>query len=58
MKEWLFRLLGKGSEVVVVAFCSGDPDLCARMVDEVRALVPERRVFVATEKNWPALRKN
>jgi glycosyltransferase involved in cell wall biosynthesis len=55
MKEWIFRLLGKGTEVVVVAFCSGDAELCARMVEEVRTLVPDRRVFVATEENWPEL---
>jgi glycosyltransferase involved in cell wall biosynthesis len=57
MKEWIFRLLGKGAEVVVVVFCSGDSELCARMVEEVRALVPDRRVFVATEANWSALRR-
>jgi len=57
MKEWIFRLLGKGTEVVVVAFCSGDAELCARMVEEVRTLVPDRRVFVATEENWPELRR-
>jgi glycosyltransferase involved in cell wall biosynthesis len=57
MKEWIFRLLGKGPEAVVVIFCTGDPQLCARMVEEVRALVPDRRVFVATEANWPELRR-
>ena len=54
MKQWIFRLLGKGPEVVVVTFCSGDPELCRRMVEEVRALVPGRRHFVATDENWPA----
>ena len=24
MKQWIFRLLGKGPEAVVVTFCSGD----------------------------------
>jgi glycosyltransferase involved in cell wall biosynthesis len=57
MKSWIFRLLGKGSEVAVVVFCSGDPALCARMVEEVRGLVPDRRIFVATEQNWPTLRR-
>src|SRR5947208_1769998 len=57
MKEWIFRLLGKGAEAVVVVFCSGDRELCARMVEEVRALVPDRRVFVATEENWDTLRR-
>ena len=57
LKSLLFRLLGKGSEAVVVTFCSGDAALCARMAEEVRALVPERRHFLATEENWPALRR-
>jgi glycosyltransferase involved in cell wall biosynthesis len=57
MKEWIFRLLGKGSEAVVVIFRSGDAELCARMEREVRGLVPDRRVFVATEENWPTLRR-
>ncbi len=57
MKRWIFRLLGKGAEVVVVAFCSGDPERSARMVEEVRALLPGRRVFVATEQNWPQLKR-
>jgi len=47
-KRWLFALLGKDPEAVVVTFCTGDPDLCRRMVDEVRTLVPERRHFVVT----------
>lgn len=57
MKEWIFRLLGKGSEAVVVTFCSGPAELCRRMADEVRALVPERRHFVATTENWAELRR-
>src|ERR1039458_5524179 len=57
LKNWIFRLFGKGSEAVVVSFCSGDAALCARMVAEVRALVPDRRHFVVTEENWPRLRQ-
>jgi len=57
VKEWIFRLLGKGREVAVVVFCSGPPETCARMVEEVRALVPDRRLFVATEQSWPTLRR-
>jgi glycosyltransferase involved in cell wall biosynthesis len=56
LKKWVFRLLGKDPEAVVVTFCSGDDALCLRMADEVRALVPERRHFVVTEQNWPELR--
>jgi polysaccharide biosynthesis protein PslH len=57
LKEKIFRLLGKEPEAVVVSFCSGPPSLCERMVEEVRGLVPDRRHFVATEQNWPELRK-
>jgi glycosyltransferase involved in cell wall biosynthesis len=57
MKQWIFRLLGKGPEAVVVTFCSGDPELCRRMAEEVRSLVPGHRHFVATEENWPELRR-
>jgi len=56
LKRWLFGLLGKDPEAVVVSFCSGPPDLCRRMLEEVRALTPERRHFTATLENWPELR--
>jgi glycosyltransferase involved in cell wall biosynthesis len=57
IKRWLFRLLGKDPEAVVVTFCTGDAALCSRMVDEVRALVPDRRHLVVTHENWPQMRK-
>jgi polysaccharide biosynthesis protein PslH len=57
LKRWFFRLLGKDPEAAVVSFVTGDSALCARMVEEVRALVPERRHFVATPENWTALRR-
>ena len=57
MKQWIFRLLGKGPEAVVVTFCSGDAELCRRMAEEVRSLLPGPRHFVATAENWPALRR-
>ena len=56
MKSWIWRLLGKGSEAVVVTFCTGDPELCRRMAEEVRALVPDRRHFVVTPETWPHVR--
>jgi glycosyltransferase involved in cell wall biosynthesis len=56
IKRRLFRILGKDPEAVVVAFCTGDAGLCRRMVDEVRALVPDRRHFVVTPENWPRMR--
>lgn len=57
IKRWLLRLLGKDPEAVVVSFVTGDPALCARMIEEVRALVPDRRHFVATPENWYDLRR-
>jgi glycosyltransferase involved in cell wall biosynthesis len=57
IKRWLFRLLGKDPDAVVVTFCTGDAALCSCMVDEVRALVPERRHFVVTHENWQRMRK-
>lgn len=57
LKRWIFRLLGKDPEAVVVCFCTGDRELCRRMVEEVRSLVTGRRHFVATGENWPALRR-
>jgi glycosyltransferase involved in cell wall biosynthesis len=57
LKRWIFRLLGKDPEAVVVTFCSGDAELCRRMAAEVRSLVPDRRCFIATEENWPKLRR-
>jgi glycosyltransferase involved in cell wall biosynthesis len=56
LKAWIFRLLGKDPEAVVVTFCSGDEALCQRMAEEVRGLVTDRRHFVVTETNWPKLR--
>ncbi len=57
LKQWIFLLLRKDPEAVVVTFHSGDPDLCRRMEEEVRALVPDRRHFSATPQNWPELRR-
>jgi glycosyltransferase involved in cell wall biosynthesis len=57
VKRWVFRLLGKDPEAVVVTFCSGEAALCGRMADEVRALIPDRRHFVATPANWPQIQE-
>ncbi|MBS1854750.1 MAG: MFS transporter [Acidobacteria bacterium] len=56
-RHFLWRLLGKGPEIAVVTFRTGPEDLCRRMVEEVRALVPEHKHFVATEENWPQIRR-
>jgi glycosyltransferase involved in cell wall biosynthesis len=56
LKRWVFGLLGKDPEAVVVTFATGDRELCRRMAEEIRELVPERRHFLATEENWAELR--
>jgi glycosyltransferase involved in cell wall biosynthesis len=58
LKKWIFRLLGKDPEAVVVTFCTGDPELGRRMAEEVNSLVPDRRHFLATADNWPAMKRN
>jgi glycosyltransferase involved in cell wall biosynthesis len=45
LKGWIFRILGKDPEAVVVSFASGNAQLCKRMIEEVHALVPDRRHF-------------
>ena len=56
LKQWFYQLLGKDPEAVVVTFSTGDAELCRRMAEEIRELVPDRRHFLATEENWPELR--
>jgi glycosyltransferase involved in cell wall biosynthesis len=58
LKSLLFRLLGKDPDSVVVTFATGPADLCRRMHDEVRSLVPDRRHFLATPENWPELSRD
>ncbi len=57
IKQWIFGLMGKDPEAVVAVFCTGDADLCRRMAEEVRTLVPERRHFLVTPQNWPEMRR-
>jgi ribosomal protein S18 acetylase RimI-like enzyme len=45
IKNWLFRLLGKDPEAVVVSFCSGEESLARAMREEIQRLEPGRRHF-------------
>lgn len=45
MKRWIFSLLGKEPEAVVVSFCSGDAALAQGMCEEIQTLEPSRRHF-------------
>ena len=56
LKQWIFALLGKDPEAVVVSFCSGDPALAGRMAAEVRELVPGRRHYVVKPRSGSAFR--
>jgi ribosomal protein S18 acetylase RimI-like enzyme len=54
LKRWLFLLLGKDPEAVVVCLRSSDHALSDAMVAEIRRLEPGRRVFEAQagESYW------
>jgi len=56
LKRWIFGLLRKDPEAVVATFVTGDPELCRRMAEEVRRLVPDRRHFFITPENWLEMR--
>jgi glycosyltransferase involved in cell wall biosynthesis len=63
LKHWIFSLLGKDPEAVVVTFHTGDAALCGRMQEEIRGLVPDRRHFVVKPsehgfwRTWLELRR-
>jgi len=57
LKRWIFGLLGKDPEAVVVSFATGEPELCKRMTEEVCRLVPDRRHFLVTPDNWAEMRR-
>ncbi len=46
LKKFIFGLLGKDPEAIVVTFASGDQDLAARVFAEIQALEPGRRHFL------------
>jgi ribosomal protein S18 acetylase RimI-like enzyme/glycosyltransferase involved in cell wall biosynthesis len=46
LKQFIFRLLGKNPESIVVSFATGDPELVQRMFAEIQRLVPDRRHFL------------
>ncbi|MCX6620868.1 MAG: hypothetical protein NTY38_07265, partial [Acidobacteria bacterium] len=48
LKQAVFRLLGKDPEAVIVSFLTGGREQALAMLDEVRALEPDRRHFAVT----------
>jgi len=49
LKSLIFHLLGKDPEAVIVTFCTGPQGLARRMVEEIQALIPDRRHYIVTE---------
>ncbi len=52
LKQFIFRLLGKDPEAIVVTFASGDPELAQRMFAEIQRLVPDRRHFLVSPDDF------
>jgi ribosomal protein S18 acetylase RimI-like enzyme/glycosyltransferase involved in cell wall biosynthesis len=59
LKKFIFRMLGKDPEAVVVSFATGDAGLVQEMYAQIRALEPARRHFLATseESYWQLRRR-
>lgn len=55
LKKWLFALLGKHPESVVVSIASGDPKHVTAMVNEAVKLMPGRRHFLAGYAPLPSV---
>ncbi len=53
LKQWLFGLLGKHPEAIVVCFRSGDDALADAMCAEIRRLEPSRRHFEVRLEDAP-----
>jgi hypothetical protein len=49
LKKFIFRILGKEPEAIIVSFATGDPLLADRMFAEIQALEPRRRHILV----WP-----
>jgi polysaccharide biosynthesis protein PslH len=54
LKKFIFRLLGKDPEAIVVTFATGDPELAQSMFAEIQRLVPDRRHFVVRAGDFNA----
>src|SRR5712691_10071588 len=46
LKRFVFALLGKDPEAVVVSFWTGPDALVLKMIEEIRELVPDRQHYV------------
>jgi ribosomal protein S18 acetylase RimI-like enzyme len=50
-KHFLFRILGKDPEAIVVSFASGDADLSEPMFNEIQSLEPRRHHILVTPED-------
>jgi polysaccharide biosynthesis protein PslH len=48
IKRFLFGLLGKDPEAILVSFWTGEDSLVLKMIEEIRNLVPNREHYVVT----------
>jgi glycosyltransferase involved in cell wall biosynthesis len=48
LKRFLFALLGKDPQAVIVTFWTAEDGLVQKMIEEIRALVPDREHYVVT----------
>ncbi|HEV2689136.1 MAG TPA: GNAT family N-acetyltransferase [Bryobacteraceae bacterium] len=48
LKQFIFRVLGKDPEAIVVSFATGDPEVSRRMFAEIQKLEPGRRHVLVT----------
>jgi hypothetical protein len=43
LKKFIFRMLGRDPEAIVLSFATGDSELTQRMFAEIQRLEPQRR---------------
>jgi glycosyltransferase involved in cell wall biosynthesis len=48
LKQFLFELLNKDPQAVVVTFWTGEDPLVLKMIEEIRQLVPDREHYIVT----------
>jgi polysaccharide biosynthesis protein PslH len=46
LRQFIFRLIGRDPDAIVVSFATGDPELAQRMFAEIQDLEPGRRHFL------------
>jgi ribosomal-protein-alanine acetyltransferase len=57
LRQFIFRILGKDPEAIVVSFASGDVDLASQMFAEIQQLEPARRHVLVTPDELESYRQ-